>query len=699
MNYVILKRFDEVSDYVSQVSAIADANKKAFGFLSTSAYEQMASKGQLWIAVGSSKELKGYLMFGGTMPTLKVFQVYACESVKGQGVARQLIDTLKEYAREKSYHSILARVASDLPANGFWENVGFTIYRQDKGGKTTRRIINIRGYSLEENDLFWRIVNESNDVKPAGPVLKRPVYALDLNLLLDVAKAREGYKGVVKIMRIGFQGEFSICITPEFKKELERQSAELPDDFVLRFAEAFPELKPVGDVPGLAESLRSIVFPLRTSARKSAQNDESDLMHLAYCISADVGGFITRDKALLRACDKIKDRFGVFILSPDELILDDGDDAPSPLSSDFQHSVSSITDEVREFLASFSVSDPITDILAEGSPTKGAGNVYEARLDGRLFGISLFQKPIKTTGNAIAALYLDESCSKSIAVIDHFLETTLRYKSGFPYRLDLYIGKDQSLTEETLRKKGFFGLEDHFVKIVCDCFLDKKSWGNFASSVKSLCSFTVPEKLPSKEELINTGIVISDSSNRSQVFPWFDFETVIGPRFILTADRGCILVSIQEKYALDLIGNVTNQMSLLSSNDKTFLLEKAYFRSPKNVSIFNRGGIIAFYVSGDKSIQEIVGFARITYSDVINIDEAMVKVNRQGVLSHSDLSKIADKSNSIHVFTFDNFLEFDCKVPFARAKELGLISGANLNSPERINFRKLKVLIGEAFNE
>ncbi len=131
MDYIILKRFDQVADYVTQVSSIADQNKVAFGFLSASVYEQMASKGQLWVALNSEKELKGYLMFGGSMPTLKVFQVYACESVKGHGVGKKLINALKDYAKESHYHTISARVASDLPANAFWEKVGFSAYSSE----------------------------------------------------------------------------------------------------------------------------------------------------------------------------------------------------------------------------------------------------------------------------------------------------------------------------------------------------------------------------------------------------------------------------------------------------------------------------------------------------------------------------------------------------------------------------------------
>jgi len=205
--------------------------------------------------------------------------------------------------------------------------------------------------------------------------------------------------------------------------------------------------------------------------------------------------------------------------------------------------------------------------------------------------------------------------------------------------------------------------------------------------------------MPSKKEILHTGICFSDSVGRIVNLSWFDFETMISPRFILDHDRNCILVPIRENYANGLIGSVTNQLSLLSSHDQELLLEKAYFRSSRNASLFVKGGIIAFYVSGNDSIQEIIGFARITYSDVVTMDEALVRLDRQGVLSRKELSNISDKHGKLHVFTFDNFLEFDKRISFALAKKMGLISNANLVSPEKIGSEKLYALIGEAFNE
>jgi GNAT superfamily N-acetyltransferase/predicted nucleic acid-binding protein len=701
MGYKILKTPEEVSSYINEIATVADRNRSSFGFLSTSAYEQMALKGQLWVVTDSHKQMKGYLMFGGTMPTLKIFQIYSCPSVKGHGVGALLIKALKEHAKSQNYHSISARVASDLDANAFWEKMGFPIYRQQEGGKTTKRMINVRGYLLHDNDLFGGLAHLTEKVEPSRPILARPIYVLDLNLLMDVLRSRQGHDEIFNLVQMGLRGGLSLFVTPELKEELKRNSSSFSDDPLYKLAGGFPEIKHEASLDDLARKLREVVFPCRATNGKKAQNDESDLLHLAYCIAAGANGFITREKALLRASQDIKYKHGVSVISPGELILRDGESLDFLTSANFDFTLSStlVTDEISTFVLGFFPPDNIASLLSAKAPLQDPPVVHAARFDDELLAVYFFQKPIKLTRNALAALYVDEASDKSIAAIDHFLETALRYKNGFSYRLDIYIGKGQSFTEETLLKKGFFKSEGHFSKIIIPSFLGQKNWIGFAKDIKSLCSFSIPDKMPSKKELENTGICVTDSKGNSQIFPWFDFETIVGPRFILGAERGCVIVPIRENYAAGLMGNLRNQKSLLSSYDKTLLLEKAYFRSPRGAPMFHRGLVVAFYVSGRNSIQEIIGFARITYTDVVDVSEAAVKLGRQGVLSPEELDSVADKNRRIHTFTFDNFLEFDNRVSFHRAKGLGLISKANLVSPEMIGFEKLKTLIGEAFND
>ena len=88
-----------------------------------------------------------------------------------------LIESLKEYAKKNNYHTILARVAADLPANKFWDKMNFRIFRQEPGGRTTGRLINIRGYSLEDNNLLSGLSECHQMTMSDGPILSKILYA------------------------------------------------------------------------------------------------------------------------------------------------------------------------------------------------------------------------------------------------------------------------------------------------------------------------------------------------------------------------------------------------------------------------------------------------------------------------------------------------------------------------------------------
>ena len=178
MSYTVLTEYGQVARYTEQVSKLADENKQAFGFLAASVYEQMALKEQLWIVSDDIGKLKGYLMFGGTMPRVKIFQLYVRPNARGDGIGRILIEALIDHSNVRNFHTISARVASDLPANKFWEHMGFVISRQDKGGETKNRKINIRAYPLIDNDLFGKVDENNFSLTPSGPILSRDSYCL-----------------------------------------------------------------------------------------------------------------------------------------------------------------------------------------------------------------------------------------------------------------------------------------------------------------------------------------------------------------------------------------------------------------------------------------------------------------------------------------------------------------------------------------
>jgi hypothetical protein len=83
--------------------------------------------------------------------------------------------------------------------------------------------------------------------------------------------------------------------------------------------------------------------------------------------------------------------------------------------------------------------------------------------------------------------------------------------------------------------------------------------------------------------------------------------------------------------------------------------------------------------------KEVIGCARLTYSEVLSPGGIEVTLARQGVLSRSELEDIANREGKVHVFTFDNFNAFPTRVPFSFLKNKAMISGANLITAQQLS--------------
>src|SRR5690606_27965732 len=102
-----------------------------------------------------------------------------------------------------------------------------------------------------------------------------------------------------------FNGDVRLCVSHEFAQELKRSSVAQADDPILQFAESLPTLPLLEHADELMEALRSMIFPDRDENRARAVNDASDLRHLAACIRHGIRGFVTNEKAILRAGPKL----------------------------------------------------------------------------------------------------------------------------------------------------------------------------------------------------------------------------------------------------------------------------------------------------------------------------------------------------------------------------------------------------------
>ncbi|OWQ92518.1 hypothetical protein CDQ92_19825, partial [Sphingopyxis bauzanensis] len=308
----------EIEPYVGRIREAADREKAAFGFLPARAYDEFAYQGRMIVAVDSGSALVGYTLFGGALPQGRIFQTWASPDFRGQGVGRRLLLEVIRVLEESSYLSVRADVASDLKdANGFYSDLGFEVIRTRPGGKTRGRTINVRVLELSTPSLLdFAIANPSalGSLSIAAPLAGRaPLYVLDLNVIFDVTKQRVRGPAASRVMAAAFENDVRLAITAELVKELERHSKPESSDPVLELAKALPRLPlpPRSSGDAYMAELALIVFPDRTRDGKLTVQDRSDLMHLVAAIHECAAGFVTSEKAILRAAKLLHSRYGL----------------------------------------------------------------------------------------------------------------------------------------------------------------------------------------------------------------------------------------------------------------------------------------------------------------------------------------------------------------------------------------------------
>jgi predicted nucleic acid-binding protein/ribosomal protein S18 acetylase RimI-like enzyme len=325
VTFRILTHYNEVQHYFNSIRQAVDAQKTSLGFWPPSEYEQAASQERLWVAVDEEAHYLGHILFGAARPSIKVFQISVQAEFRWHGIAKEVLSALEAYGEKNDYMSILARVAIDLPANGFWDRSGYPIIRQVEG--EGRRTLNVRGKQLRVVSLFPDGLLTSVS-PPALQFAERPLFAglnyvLDLNVIFDLKKHRPREKAARQLVKLALAGPYKLFVADEAVAELLRASLDPENDSVLSFVRDIPALPDV-PVPEIERTLATLaeILCVGLAFDQLTANQRSDLLHLAQSIHHGIRGFITADGQLLRSSEAIHDRFGLEIISPFELVAE-----------------------------------------------------------------------------------------------------------------------------------------------------------------------------------------------------------------------------------------------------------------------------------------------------------------------------------------------------------------------------------------
>ncbi|MFM7011492.1 MAG: GNAT family N-acetyltransferase, partial [Betaproteobacteria bacterium] len=474
---VILEKYSDVQPYLSEVVRWGDSDKNALGFLPTQVYGLQAQKGNLLVATTLNSgrlQYAGHLLFDARHPRASVLQVFVVPDLRSNGVAKHLLDRLKDHLTALHFISIYAGVAEDLQeANAFWERNGFYVQRTRPGGKTRNRTILMRSHELSSPQLFER--SGISNGNPFGLNTEyqdeKPIYLLDLNVLFDLGPRRPRNELALDVFHAERHGACQLAVSGELRAELVRTaSAVQRSDPMHSWASIFITfpVPPDAEKNKLIQELSFLVFPNKACNQNLTANDLSDLTHLATAIHHRLAGFITNDDAILAAAAQIEVKFDIHVVSP--LVFQPSRD-PANREEQFETTTAGATltatpmraeneDLLRQMLKRLGIPD--SDVITQWGALDTAENTVQrvaVASDERLIGYLAYPRkiePFTITGR----LALDEANVHTQTAGRLLLNKLLsRAKEAAPSRISLHLAPRQAAARELAMRLGFSGAE------------------------------------------------------------------------------------------------------------------------------------------------------------------------------------------------------------------------------------------------
>ena len=705
---------EDVRPYLPDVMAGADTAKEELGFLPNAAYETLATSGKLLVAtatVGGAEIYAGHLMFGGIFPQAKIFQLFAAPEFRCLGVARQLLTRLKERLTAGQWLSIVANVADDLVANSVWGKMGFRIVRTKAGGAARKRQINVRVLDLETPSLLTMMGAHASEceLRFAERYFQRPIYLFDLNVLFDAVRKRPRTDAATKVVWAGMANSIRLMVAAEFTKELLRTSNDPGNDPVLAFAAHADSLSqpPERDLRPLVSKLAPIIFPDRHQQGVLTEQDQSDLKHIATAIHHRAAGFITSEKAILRARRHLLEAWNLDVIGVEEFAKlvetrqEEAEGMVAEVSNEMLRSRRNLPDDLpkaRGLLQAVGASSAfVEDALA-----------YQGTQAQWLLVINDQQRPVGfakwivfggTKRTADVYLAVDETNAASESVLDHLLDAVPReLTDAGPTLVRLNSPAGQVATRQTAIALGFRPPEGagngHVTlqRLALGRIVSSENWHDIRQTMISVASLALPSIIPAANP-VGTHVLLK-AREREIALSLSEMEGILSPVLFILPGRTGVIVPIKESFARDLIG-AAPQFSMLNPPEAILRRERVYVSSPRTVKQLKAGTPILFYESmGGSGRGCVIAVARITESRIVTKMDALLKVLRRGVLDYHSLNK-RSVSSKVTETSFDNIFIFKTPVPLKRLRELGCVDGANLVSARAVSYERLIEVVRE----
>lgn len=710
----LLTHRSEIEPYVGEIRTAADSEKTAFGFLPAKAYDEFAYQGRMIVAVDASDALVGYTLFGGALPQGRIFQTWASPNFRGHGVGRRLLLEVIRVLEKSSYLSVRADVASDLvDANGFYSELGFEVIRTRPGGRTRGRTINVRVRELSTPSLL-DFANASSsslgsltiDTPSAG---RAPLYVLDLNVIFDVTKQRVRGPAASRVMATAFENDVRLAITAELVKELERHSKPGNSDPVLELAKALPRLPlpPRSIADAHMAELAPIVFPDRARDGNLTVQDRSDLMHLVAAIHECAAGFVTSEKAILRAAKPLHSRYALDVVSPEAFSPDQGEDYGAgnnvvATAGSLQFEAGPLQEQdyadVETLLTSAHASvAQVRSVLSQGTATLPRRR-FIVRANGKACAVAAWDSPARGVGHRELWLWGDEGNPATLIALEHLLGRIAGdLGASRPSTFRMTVPTSQPTVRQAAIGNGFFLADSDgprsrvLTKIALGLVVTPDNWAGTSDAIHERSKISFPKECPGFAELAQP-IKLQDDAGKSAAPSLAEVERLLSPALLVLPHRPAVILPIKQAYAEELFQG-SSQPLLLAKREALLHSVRGYIGGPNTYSVIREGAIVVFYESstgGGRSAATAI--ARISRRYLMDKASASQYSSKKGVLDTNVIQGMG-VGPQVCVSEFEDLMLFRKPVSLAALRLIGCADGANFVTARAISTDHLLAII------
>ena len=617
---------------LNTVDDLMKRNSRTLGFLPEEALRDYLKKGYTLGATNDNGKLIGYLLSANYPAYFRITQLCVAEDFNGQGVARRLINELKNSATTQKVIKLHCR--NDFPAHQMWPKLGFSAIDEQPGRSRDRLPLTLWHLPLAPDDQLGLFQVQTSDHSLD--------VVIDAQIFFDFDEADSDKSTPSKALLSDFLlDELRLLITDELFNEIAREKDSVQKK---KSRDKAYELPKIDYDFRLMEQYEGI---LKTFLPSNSLSQQSDIRHLARTAASDVKIFVTQDQALLKKSAEIAARVSVEVVSPTELIIQ-------------LHELSEKQSYEPTRIAGFELN---WQRLSSGEISRFPHNSFLCQEERK--GIfreklgALLARPyhyevecLQSKDEIVAVRVLTKNSNKTLTVPLMRVADSADDRSLFgrfliadtiakavEENLDMVRVDKAALTpvlEPDLIEMGFIKYNDSFVRI---CF--------------SRC-LTRTEVLSEIHELI-PGL-----ANTFQNMPDLRLEKCCSPLSLKDTVQNYFLIPIRPGYAKSLIDRQQAAIDMFVQNPGVLLRwDNVYYKAKSHHYMLQAPGRILWYESGSKAGQ-ITAISRLDSVEIGTAKSLFRKFKKFGVLEWKDIFDMCngDPSKEIMALKFSHTFLF-----------------------------------------